>query len=59
MPLLVEVLAHVDTTGERHFAAEGYRIQGELLLRQAVPDALQAEACFQQARSWELWRDRL
>ena len=43
--------------------AELYRLQGELLLRQAVPDAPQAEACFQQAlaiarrqqaRSWEL-----
>jgi predicted ATPase len=29
--------------------AELYRLQGELLLRQAVPDAPQAEACFQQA----------
>ena len=44
-------------------AAEAYRLQGELLLRQAVPDAAQAEACFQQAlaiarrqqaKSWEL-----
>ena len=43
--------------------AEMYRIKGELLLRQPVPDAPQAEACFQQAlavarrqqaRSWEL-----
>ena len=43
--------------------AELYRLQGELLLRQAVPDARQAEACFQQAlavarrqqaKSWEL-----
>ena len=40
-----------------------YRLQGELLLRQAVPDAAQAETCFQQAlaiarrqqaKSWEL-----
>jgi predicted ATPase len=40
-----------------------YRLQGEFLLRQAVPDAVQAEACFQQAlalarrqqaKSWEL-----
>jgi class 3 adenylate cyclase/tetratricopeptide (TPR) repeat protein len=54
LPLLAEVLAHVDTTGERHFAAEVYRIKGDLLLRQAVPEAPQAEACFQQARSWEL-----
>jgi predicted ATPase len=43
--------------------AETYRLQGELLLRQTVPDATQAEACFQQvlaitrrqqAKSWEL-----
>jgi predicted ATPase len=26
-----------------------YRLQGEFLLRQAVPDAVQADACFQQA----------
>ena len=53
----------MDTTGERHFEAEVYRIKGDLLLRQAVPDAPQAEACFQQAlavarrqqaKSWEL-----
>jgi len=61
--LLAEALAHVDTTGERHFEAEVYRVKGELLLQQAVPDAPQAEACFQQAlaiarrqeaKSWEL-----
>jgi predicted ATPase len=43
--------------------AEAYRLQGALLLRQAVPDASQAAACFQQAlaiarrqqaKSWEL-----
>jgi predicted ATPase len=43
--------------------AEVYRLQGELLLRQAVPEVAQAEACFQQAlaitrhqqaKSWEL-----
>jgi predicted ATPase len=42
---------------------EAYRLQGEFLLRQATPDAPQAEACFQQAlavarhqqaKSWEL-----
>jgi predicted ATPase len=57
------VLAHVEDTGERYYAAEVYRIKGELLLRQAIPDMPQAEACFQQAlavarhqqaRSWEL-----
>jgi predicted ATPase len=45
------------------YEAEMHRIKGELLLRQAVPDAPQAEACFQQAlavarrqqaKSWEL-----
>jgi predicted ATPase len=43
--------------------AEAYRLQGEFLLRQAVPDVAQAEACFQQvlaiacrqqAKYWEL-----
>jgi predicted ATPase len=45
------------------FEAEAYRIQGTLLLQQAIPDAAKAEACFhqalaiarrQQAKSWEL-----
>jgi predicted ATPase len=61
--VLAEALAVVDTTEERRHEAELYRLQGELLLRQAVPDVPQAEACFQQAldiarrqqaRSWEL-----
>jgi predicted ATPase len=61
--LVAEALAHVDHTGERHWEAEVYRLKGELLLQQAVPDAPQAEACFQQAlavarrqqaKSWEL-----
>src|SRR5262245_29696088 len=61
--LLAEALVHVDHTGERYYEAEVYRLKGELLLRQAVPDSLQAETCFQQgltiarhqqARSWEL-----
>jgi predicted ATPase len=43
--------------------AEAYRLQGALLLRQAVPDAPRAATCFQQAlaiahrqqaKSWEL-----
>jgi predicted ATPase len=43
--------------------AEAYRLQGEFLLRQAVPDTAHAETCFQQAlamarrqqaKSWEL-----
>ena len=61
--LLAEALAHVDTTGERQFAAEVYWLKGELLLRQAIPDEAQAETCLhqaldiarrQQAKSWEL-----
>jgi class 3 adenylate cyclase/predicted ATPase len=60
--LLAEVLAVVDTTGGRQWEAELHRLRGELL-RQAVPDTPQAEACFhqaldiarrQQAKSWEL-----
>ena len=41
--LLAEALAYMDRTGERYCEAEAYRIKGELLLRQAVPDASQAE----------------
>jgi predicted ATPase len=61
--LLAEALAHVDTTGERFYAAEVYRLKGELLLRQAIPDAAQAETCLchaldiarhQQTKAWEL-----
>ena len=61
--LLAEARAHVDTTGERYFAAEVYRLKGELLLRQTIPDETQAETCLhqaldiarhQQAKSWEL-----
>jgi predicted ATPase len=61
--LLAEALAYVNRTGGSFYAAEVYRLQGELMLRQAVPDAPQAEACLQhalavarsqQARSWEL-----
>jgi predicted ATPase len=61
--LLDEALVHVDSTGERHFAAEVYWLKGELLLRQANLDEVQAETCLrqaldtarhQQAKSWEL-----
>jgi predicted ATPase len=59
--LLVEALAMVDK--DPWYEAEVHRIKGELLLLQPVPDAPQAEACFQQAlavarrqqaKSWEL-----
>jgi DNA-binding winged helix-turn-helix (wHTH) protein/predicted ATPase len=61
--LLAEALTVVEAGGRGDLAAEAYRLQGEFLLRQAVPDAAQAEACFhqalvmarrQQAKSWEL-----
>jgi class 3 adenylate cyclase/tetratricopeptide (TPR) repeat protein len=61
--LLAEALAVMDNTGERILETELYRIKGMLLLQQTVPDAPQAEACFQQAlavarrqqtKSWEL-----
>jgi predicted ATPase len=63
LPALAEALATVDRTGERGYEAELYRLQGELLLRQAVPEVAQADVCFQQAlavarrqqaKSWEL-----
>src|SRR5262249_60864291 len=61
--LLREALEWAENTEGRWWNAELHRLQGELLLRQTVPDAAQAEACFQQAlaiarrqqaRSWEL-----
>jgi predicted ATPase len=61
--LLAEALTTLQASGRGDLLVEAYRVQGELLLRQATPDAVQAEACFQQAlaiarrqqaRSWEL-----
>ena len=61
--MLAEALATAHNTGERYYKAELYRLNGELLLRQAVPDEKQAETRFQQAltvarrqqaKSWEL-----
>jgi predicted ATPase len=63
LSVLAEALTLVDRTGERFHEAEIYRLKGELLLQQAMPDTPQAEACLQQAlavarrqqaRSWEL-----
>ena len=60
--LLAEALTALEASGQGDLLAEAYRLQGELL-RQATPDATQAEACFQQAlaiarrqqaKSWEL-----
>jgi predicted ATPase len=61
--LLAEARTAVEANGQGDLLAEAYRLQGELLQRQAVPDAAQAEVCFQhalaiarrqQAKSWEL-----
>jgi predicted ATPase len=61
--LLAEALTAFEASGRGDMLAEAYRLQGELLLRRAVPDAAQAEACFQQAlalahrqqaKAWEL-----
>ena len=61
--LLAEALTAFEASGRGDMLAEAYRFQGELLLRQAVPEVAQAEACFQyaltiarhqQAKSWEL-----
>jgi predicted ATPase len=47
--LLAEALAAFEANEQGDLLAEAYRLQGELLLRQSVPDAAQAETCFQQA----------
>jgi predicted ATPase len=61
--LLAEALMALEESRRGDLLAEAYRLQGELLLRQAVSEAAQAEACFQQslaiahrqqAKSWEL-----
>src|SRR5262249_29552006 len=61
--LLAEALAALEASGRSDLLAEAYRLQGELLLRQASPATAGAEACFQhalaiahrqQAKSWEL-----
>jgi len=61
--LLAEALAETEASRQGNLLAEAYRLQGVLLLQQAVPDPAQAEACFhqaltiarrQQAKSWEL-----
>ena len=46
---LTEALTLVDTTEERFYEAELHRLRGELLLKYAIPDGLQAESCFHQA----------
>jgi predicted ATPase len=61
--LLTEALTALEASARGDLLAETYRLQGELLLRQVMPDAARAEACCrqalalarrQQAKSWEL-----
>jgi len=61
--LLAEALLAMEASNQGNRLVEAYRLQGELLLRQATPDVAQAAACFQhalavarrqQAKSWEL-----
>jgi len=47
--LLAEARVVMDRTGERWWAAEVYRLQGELLLQQTGADERQAENCFRHA----------
>jgi predicted ATPase len=42
-------LAFAETTGERWYAPELYRLKGELLLQQNAANQVEAENCFQQA----------
>jgi predicted ATPase len=63
LTVLTEALMRVDTTGERWYEAELYRLKGALLLQQNADNQAEAEDCFhqaivvaqnQQAKSWEL-----
>lgn len=48
--VLTEAVSAVETTAERFYEAELYRLQGQILLQQCVLDRQQAEQCVQQAR---------
>jgi len=63
LTLLTEALTLVDTTGQRWYEPEQYRLKGALLLQQSSDHQAEAEACFhhaleiaqnQQAKSFEL-----
>jgi class 3 adenylate cyclase/predicted ATPase len=60
---LAEALTLADTTGERWYEPELYRLKGAFLLQQSLDNQAEAENCFhqaiaiaqnQQAKSWEL-----
>jgi class 3 adenylate cyclase/predicted ATPase len=48
---LAEALILADTTGERWYESELYRLKGALLLQQSSDNQVEAEHCFQQAIS--------
>src|SRR5262249_36268498 len=63
LTVLAEALTLVDTTGERLYEPELYRLKGALLLQQSSDNQAEAETCFhkaleiarsQQAKSFEL-----
>jgi len=63
LALVAEALRALEANGQGDLLAEAYRLKGAFLLRQPVPDASAAEACFQwaldvarrqQAKAWEL-----
>ena len=47
--MLTEALALADTTGERWYEPELYRLKGALLLQQHTDNQAEAEDCFHQA----------
>ena len=49
LTVLAEALTLAETTGERWYDPELYRLKGELLLQQSSENHLEAETCFQQA----------
>jgi len=60
---LAEALTLVDSSGERFYEPELYRLKGQLLLQLSSDNSTEAEACFhhaiaiarsQHAKSWEL-----
>jgi TOMM system kinase/cyclase fusion protein len=51
LTLLTEALTLVDTTGERVWEPELYRLKGAFLLQQSSDNQAEAESCFQQAIS--------
>src|SRR5262249_33768534 len=63
LTVLTEALTLTDTTGERWYKPELYRLKGALLLQQSSVNTTEAETCFhqaitiarsQQAKSFEL-----